>query len=128
MTLKTLKKLTWCASYSIRIASIVRNACAVSPVIACITISIPGTLARVNTLFILASLGVWAIWVPKALIWSAVIVWISQVILYAGADSPVVSWLADSVLPTLLIEARILAFSIKACFRKRTFIVISTTS
>ena len=120
-------KLTWCASYSIRISGIVRYAGAVSPVIACITISIPGTLAGVNTLLILASLCVWAIWVPKALIWSAVIVWISQVILYAGADSPVVSWLTDSVLPTLLIEARILAFSIKACFRKRTFIVISAT-
>ena len=49
-------------------------------------------------------------------------------ILYARADSPVVSWLADSILPTLLIEARVLAFSIIACFRKRTFIVISTAS
>ena len=91
--------------------------------IACITIGIPGALAWVNTLLILASLCVWAIWVPKALIWSAVIVWISQVILYAGADSPVVSWLADSILPTLLIEARILAFSIKTGLSQRTFII-----
>lgn len=117
----------WCASHSVGISSIVGDASAVSPVIAGIAIGIPGTLARVNTLLVLASLCVWAIWVPLALVWPAIIVRISQMVLYARADSPVVSRLADSVLPTLLIEARVLAFTIKACFSQRTFIVISTT-
>lgn len=73
----------WCACYSIRVSSIVRNAGAVSSVIACITIGIPGALAWVNTLLILASLCVWAIWVPKALIRSAIVVGVPQVVLYA---------------------------------------------
>ena len=96
--------------------------------IASITIGIPGTLAWVDTLFVLAPFCVGTIWVPQTLVGSAVIVRVTQVIFKTRANSPVVSWLTDCVLPTLLVDAGILAFTVKACFGKCTFAVTLTTS
>ena len=86
------------------------------------------TLAGIDTLFIVTSLGCWAVGIYQTLIWPAAVIWIANVVGLAGANGSVDLHTTQSILPALFIEARILAFSIKACFRKRTFIVISTTS
>ena len=86
------------------------------------------TLAGIDTLFIITSLGCRAVRIYQTLIGPAAIVWIANVVGLAGAKGSVDLHTAHGILSTLFIEARILAFSIKACFRKRTFIVISTTS
>jgi hypothetical protein len=80
------------------------------------TVSILSTLTWIHTFFLVAGKNVWAVWVTQTFIWSALPVGITLVILKAKAVSPVAAGLTVSIGPTGFKEARVLTFSIGACF------------
>jgi hypothetical protein len=79
-------------------------------------VSILSTLTWIHTFFLVAGKNVWAVWVTQTFIWSALPVGITLVILKAKAASPVAAGLTVGIGPTGLKEARVLTFSIGACF------------
>ena len=119
---------TFGAGISVRITSVTRAACAVASVVPRAAVSIDGTFARINTLFIATGQSCVAVWIHKTLIWlAASSVGITLVVLQADALGPVVLSLTDGVSTALFKEAWVLTLPADAGLVISTFKVALTS-
>ena len=70
------------------------------------------TLTGVHTFLIFTLLCGGAVWVHKAFIRSAEVIGVADVVGFASAEAAMIPGTANGIHPTVLIQARVLAFSV----------------